>query len=184
MKKNYTEVLRSRIVYHVPDCVFVISVCLQVTVEAAVGGSVILPCSLTAEDIKLQDIDVHWRQNDSKIVHDIIKGEDSVAIQDPVFKKRVETFPDEYVRGNFSIKLNNLQHTDAGKFICYITPSSVSQTVELIINGSRSKGGADIEGKPLLWVYIVIPVSIAFISSLIIFCWRKKKCFFCFKLNG
>ncbi|KAL0150717.1 hypothetical protein M9458_054021, partial [Cirrhinus mrigala] len=63
-------------------------------------------------------------------------GKDSVAKQDPEYKNRAETFSDESQRGNFSIKLNNLQHTDAGKYICYITNSSDSQqeTVQLIIS--------------------------------------------------
>uniref|UniRef100_A0A673FEB9 Ig-like domain-containing protein n=1 Tax=Sinocyclocheilus rhinocerous TaxID=307959 RepID=A0A673FEB9_9TELE len=116
-------------------CFCVISVSLQDTVEAVIGGSVILPCSLSAQDLKLQDINVHWRQNGSKIVYDIVKGEDSVALQDSEFKNRAETFPDEYLRGNFSIKLNYLQHTDAGTYSCYITHSYEPKTVQLIING-------------------------------------------------
>ncbi|RXN32753.1 CD276 antigen-like protein [Labeo rohita] len=81
------------------------------------------------------DTDVHWRHNGSKIVFDIIKSKDSLETQDPQYKNRTETFALEYLRGNFSIKLNNLQHTDAGKFSCFITPSNEQQTVELQVNG-------------------------------------------------
>ncbi len=114
------------------------SVSLQVKVETIIGGSVVLPCSLAKHelnDLKLQDVNVHWRHNSSNIVHDIVKGEDSVDKQDPRFKNRTETFPDEYLKGNFSLKLNNLQHSDAGQYICYITHSSKYQTVQLLING-------------------------------------------------
>ncbi len=125
-----------------PDCVFaltvsVISVCLQVTVKGVIGGSVVLPCSSTEHDLKLQDTDVHWRDKNDTIVYSIIKGEHSLVGQDPQYKNRVETFPDEYLRGNFSIKLTAVTHADAGKYICYITNPSDSQqeTVQLIING-------------------------------------------------
>ncbi|KTF85927.1 hypothetical protein cypCar_00035450 [Cyprinus carpio] len=107
------------------------AVCLQVTLEAFIGGSVVLPCSST----KLQDIDVSWRHNGSKIVFDIIPHSTSPVTQDPEYKNRIETFPQEYLKGNFSIKLNNLQHTDAGQYICYIKNSDEYQTVKLIING-------------------------------------------------
>ncbi len=115
--------------------VCVISVCLQVTVEAVIGGSVVLPCSFTKEDHKLQDIDVSWRHNGSKIVYDIIPHSNSPVTQDPEYKNRTETFPQEYLKGNVSIKLINLQHSDAGKYICYIKNSDELQTVKLIING-------------------------------------------------
>ncbi len=124
------------------DCVItikvcVISVCLQVTVEAVIGGSVVLPCSSTEHHLELQDISVLWRHNGSEIIYDLIKGKDSVAEQNPRYKNRAKTFPEEYLSGNFSIKLINLQHTDAGEFICFITHSSDSkqEAVWLIING-------------------------------------------------
>ncbi|XP_048023981.1 ICOS ligand-like [Megalobrama amblycephala] len=116
-----------------------IKVSLQVTVEAVIGGSVVLPCSSTEHDHKLQDIDVHWRDNNDKIVYSIIEGKDSLAEQNPKYKNRAETFPDEYLRGNFSIKLNNLTYTDARKYICYITQSSEQKTVQLLINNSTAE---------------------------------------------
>ncbi|KAF4097847.1 hypothetical protein G5714_021855 [Onychostoma macrolepis] len=124
-------------------CVFaslVNKVSLQVTVEAVFGGSVVLPFSSAQHDHKPRDIDVYWRHNGSKIVFDIIKGKASVDQQDPRYKNRVETFPEEYLRGNFSLKLINLQHTDAGKYTCLISHSSKHETVELIIKESTEKG--------------------------------------------
>ncbi|XP_058615546.1 ICOS ligand-like isoform X2 [Onychostoma macrolepis] len=122
-------------------CVFaalINKVCLQVTVEAVIGGSVVLPCSSTELHLELQDINVLWRHNGSETIYDLIRGNDSVAGQNPRYKNRAKTFPDEYLRGNFSIKLINLQHTDAGQFSCFITHSSDSkqETVWLIINES------------------------------------------------
>ncbi|KAL0150698.1 hypothetical protein M9458_054002 [Cirrhinus mrigala] len=120
-------------------CVFAVlvnKVCLQVTVEAVIDGSVVLPCSSTQHDLKLQDIDVYWVYSGSTNVIDIIKGEESEAGQDPRYKNRAKTFQsDAYLRGNFSIKLTALTHADAGKYTCLITHSSEHETVELIIKG-------------------------------------------------
>lgn len=114
------------------------TVSLQVTVhrEGVIGGSVVLPCSSSGHHYKLQEIDVSWRHNDSEIVYDIVKGEDSLAEQDPRYKNRAETFPSEYERRNFSIRLKNLTYTDAGEFSCLITPSNEQENVELIIKGA------------------------------------------------
>ncbi|CAM4654786.1 unnamed protein product [Leuciscus chuanchicus] len=120
-------------------CVFAVlinKVSLQETVhrEGVIGGSVLLPCSSTEHDLKLQDITVFWRHNGSKIVYDIVMGKDSPERHHPRYKNRTETFPHEYLRGNFSIKLTDLTRTDGGKYTCYITHSSELRTLQLIIN--------------------------------------------------
>uniref|UniRef100_A0A8C1MAF1 Ig-like domain-containing protein n=1 Tax=Cyprinus carpio TaxID=7962 RepID=A0A8C1MAF1_CYPCA len=157
--------------------VLINKVCLQVTLEAFIGGSVVLPCSST----KLQDIDVSWRHNGSKIVFDIIPHSTSPVTQDPEYKNRIETFPQEYLKGNFSIKLNNLQHTDAGQYICYIKNSDEYQTVKLIINVSTEQGNqgeTDHEGMgpslSLLVVCIMSPVLLILLIILNVVFWRKK----------
>ncbi|XP_077083196.1 uncharacterized protein LOC143736344 [Siphateles boraxobius] len=125
-------------------CVFVVlinKVFLQETVKAVIGGSVLLPCSSTEHDHKPQDINVFWRHNGSKIVCDIISSNNSLEKQDLEYKNRTETFPEEYKRGNFSIKLTDLTHTDAGKYICYISHSSEQPTVQLIIMESTAEKG-------------------------------------------
>ncbi|XP_050960309.1 CD276 antigen homolog [Labeo rohita] len=110
----------------------------QVTVVGFTGGSVVLPCSSTEHDLELQDVNVLWRHNGSEPIYDLIRGEHSVTQQNPRYKNRAKTFPEEYLKGNFSIKLNNLTHNDAGEFSCFITHLSDSkqETVWLIINES------------------------------------------------
>ncbi|KAI2646985.1 ICOS ligand [Labeo rohita] len=103
-------------------------VCLQVTVEAVIGGSVVLPCSSAESKLELKEMFVFWRDKDSRIIYDLNEGTDSLKSQDPRYKNRVQTFPDEYKRGNFSIKLIHLTHADAGQFNCYITPSDEQET--------------------------------------------------------
>ncbi|XP_056116574.1 CD276 antigen homolog [Rhinichthys klamathensis goyatoka] len=104
-----------------------------VTVKGLIGGSVVLPCSSEEPQLTVQDITVNWKYHDRLKVLDIIKGKGSGQGQDQSFKNRTETFPEEYTKGNFSLKLKNLQHSDRGKYQCYITEESVIRTVELFI---------------------------------------------------
>uniref|UniRef100_A0A8C1SL36 Ig-like domain-containing protein n=1 Tax=Cyprinus carpio TaxID=7962 RepID=A0A8C1SL36_CYPCA len=177
-KGNFSRILTCCFI-----CVFAVlinKVCLQVTVEGFIGGSVVLPCSSAQHDHKLQDIEVFWRDNDGKIVFDIIPHTNVTGTKDPEYKNRTESFPQEYLRGNFSIKLNNLQHTDAGQYICYISHSSEYQTLKLIINGSIStERGTEQEemvpSLPLLLVCIILPVMLFVVVVIFIAVfWRKK----------
>ncbi|XP_050957624.1 CXADR-like membrane protein [Labeo rohita] len=177
-------------------CVFAVlitKVCLQVTVQAVIGGSVLLPCSSTEDNNKIESIDVSWRHNGSKAVFDIIPHSTAPVTQDPDNKNRVETFPLEYLKGNFSIKLNNLQHTDAGQYICYITHSSEYHTVQLIINESIStdqgnQGEMEQEemrlSLPLLLVCIMLPVMLLIVVIILILVFRAKKCSISHKAAG
>lgn len=78
------------------------SVCLQATVEGNIGGFAVLPCSSIDNGFKHGDITVYWRHNSSQNVYDILEGKGSVEKQDPAYKNRVETFPNEYMKGNFT----------------------------------------------------------------------------------
>ncbi|XDV22128.1 hypothetical protein PO909_027087, partial [Leuciscus waleckii] len=174
--------------------VSVVSVSLQETVEAVIGGSVLLPCSSTEHGHKLQDTNVHWRANGSKIVYDIVKGEETVSDQDQQYKNRTETFPEEYERGNFSIKLTDLTHTDAGKYTCQITPSNEQETVQLIINELFAESTAEKRSisteqenqgetepdsvetsSPWLWVGIALVIIVTVIVIGFIVAWWKRK---------
>uniref|UniRef100_A0A8C1XKV4 Ig-like domain-containing protein n=1 Tax=Cyprinus carpio TaxID=7962 RepID=A0A8C1XKV4_CYPCA len=117
------------------------SVSLQETVEGFIGGSAVLNCSPEEPLITIQDIHVRWRNKYSQVVFEIINGQVSVEEQDQQYKNRVESFPEEYLRGNFSIKLNNLQHTDAGEYCCYIFMKNKSEdrSVELLIKALSVK---------------------------------------------
>ncbi|XP_067272391.1 V-set domain-containing T-cell activation inhibitor 1-like [Pseudorasbora parva] len=108
-------------------------VSLQVNVTGLSGGSVILPCLSNEPQLKLQEIRVNWKHHDRLKVYDINNGKGSGEGQDPAYKHRTETFPEKYEKGNLSLKLNNLQYSDAGKYQCYIIEESVIRTVELHI---------------------------------------------------
>ncbi|XP_050960348.1 CD276 antigen homolog [Labeo rohita] len=179
-------------------CVFAVlinKVCLQITVEAVIDGSVVLPCSSTQHDRKLQDINVHWRHNNREIVYDIISGKDSVELQVQRYKSRAKTFPDAYLRGNFSLELINLQHADAGKYTCLISHSSEHSSVKLIVNESTTENETkspkteygtksadqgneeaeqDATSSSLLWVYIGVPALLIALIACLIVIYRKK----------
>uniref|UniRef100_A0A8C1N3J1 Ig-like domain-containing protein n=1 Tax=Cyprinus carpio TaxID=7962 RepID=A0A8C1N3J1_CYPCA len=107
-------------------------VSLQQTVVGFIGGSAVLPCSSKDLPHTIQSIGVYWRHSGQN-VYGIIYGKVSVKGQHPEYRNRTESFPEEYLRGNFSIKLNNLQHTDAGEYKCYIIKESFVQIVKLLI---------------------------------------------------
>ncbi|XP_052395374.1 CD276 antigen homolog isoform X7 [Carassius gibelio] len=173
------------------SCVFALlvnKVCLQVTVEGFIGGSVVLPCSSAQHDLKPQDINLYWVYSGSTNVFDIIKGNESEAGQDSRYKNRAKTFPEEYLRGNFSLKLINLTETDAGEYTCFIQHLSESNTVELILKestvekGNKTQTETDPDVKTLSsyhWVYIAVPVLLLIIvlfiiAGFIIFNYRKR----------
>lgn len=104
-------------------------VSLQEPIVGFIGGSAYLHCS-SKHQLKLQDITVRWRYNDSLNVYDIIYGEGSLKEQHSAYTNRVKTFPAEYEKGNFSLQLTNLKQNDTGKYICY---ESEIQSVELLV---------------------------------------------------
>ncbi len=108
---------------------------LLVSVKGVIGGSAVLPCSSKESLLTVERITVNWKQNDRLKVYGIDKGKVFVEGQATVFNNRTESFPEQYLRGNFSIKLNNLKYTDAGKYQCYIIEESTIQTVQLLIEG-------------------------------------------------
>ncbi|XP_067272348.1 CD276 antigen homolog isoform X2 [Pseudorasbora parva] len=128
-----TCVYRSVIVFfHL--MVWTVEVCPETTIVGFIGDSIVIPCSSEEHQPSIQDITVRWRYNFLN-VYDIIKGADSEEEQDPAYKNRVETFPKEYLKGNYSLRLNNLQNTDTGPYTCYIIEESIMQNVNLIIEG-------------------------------------------------
>ncbi|XP_060767593.1 uncharacterized protein LOC132875033 isoform X2 [Neoarius graeffei] len=95
------------------------------TVEAAIGDSVILSCSASR-----YETDVFWRYDNTKTVYDIINGKENFHDQDSAYSGRVEGFQSEFTKGNYSIRLSDVKHTDAGIYSCQI-PGSRTLQVEL-----------------------------------------------------
>ncbi|KAI7791059.1 hypothetical protein IRJ41_008406 [Triplophysa rosa] len=104
-------------------------------VEGVIGGSVVLPCSGREDQPSIEYIEVYWRHNNSLNVYEINKGKGSAEKQKLEYKNRVETFPEGYLKGNFSLQLNNLRDTDAGTYSCYINKEQAIQKVKLHLKG-------------------------------------------------
>ncbi|RXN18014.1 CD276 antigen-like protein [Labeo rohita] len=118
-----------------PVFLLINGVSLQDTVVGFIGGSAVLLCSSKEPQLTIQDVEVQWRHNNWN-VYAIIKDKVAMEEQDAEYRNRTESFPAEYVRGNFSLKLNNLQYSDEGEYKCYISEDSIIQniiTVELLI---------------------------------------------------
>ncbi|XP_060767583.1 uncharacterized protein LOC132875030 isoform X1 [Neoarius graeffei] len=102
------------------------------TVEAVLGGSVILSCSAS----RYEKV-VFWRHNNTKTVYDIIDGKEDFHDQDSAYSGRVEGFQSEFTKGNYSIRLSDVKHTDAGIYSCHI-PGSRTLQVELKVQAESS----------------------------------------------
>ncbi|KAL6461897.1 hypothetical protein MHYP_G00300420 [Metynnis hypsauchen] len=118
------------------SCVFLLlidkvplSVSLQ-EIEAGVGDTIILPCSNIDEALQYK-LTVFWRFRYNSTVYDIIDNRASFDEQDASYRGRVESFPAEWTKGNFSITLSNVTRADAGTYTCFIP--AVSANTELIL---------------------------------------------------
>lgn len=84
---------------------------------------------------QLTVVTAHWRYEDRKNVYDILKGQATTKEQDPEYNGRTETFPAEYPKGNFTLKLKNLQKSDEGPYCCFITEIGFEKCMNLLIQG-------------------------------------------------
>ncbi|KAI2650814.1 hypothetical protein H4Q32_025637 [Labeo rohita] len=145
-------------------------------VEGFVEGSVDLSCFVNDSELqnKIKDVNVHWRFNDSKIVIDIIGGNRTAEDQAPEYKNGVETFPEEYKKGNFSIKINNIKKTHTGKYTCTITGPFQKEThIQLFVKAVQSvktQAGTDDRERPgclknTLRCYVILTVLLLYITG-------------------
>ncbi|XP_065115858.1 ICOS ligand-like [Paramisgurnus dabryanus] len=114
---------------------------LSQQVVGVIGRSTILPCFFSDNGNKHTDINVRWRHNGTLNVCDITDGKCSGERQEPDYKNRAKVFPEEFVKGNFSLKLSNLTATDAGEYQCFIIHSSELIKVQLLLNESTADKG-------------------------------------------
>lgn len=114
--------------------VFLTVSCQVPVITGFKGEDVLLPCIYKGRDLPKQ-VSVHWRDKDDKKVLVIIESSPKFNSQDQIFKDRVESFPDVYKDGNFSVILKNLQQTDSGTYICNFPTLQFSSTVQLSVSG-------------------------------------------------
>ncbi|XP_035871037.1 V-set domain-containing T-cell activation inhibitor 1 isoform X2 [Phyllostomus discolor] len=99
-----------------------------------IGEDGILSCTFEP-DIKLSDIVIQWlKEGVMGLVHEFKDGKDDLSEQNKVFRGRTAVFADQVRVGNASLRLKNVQLTDAGTYKCYIITS-------------KGKGNANLEYK-------------------------------------
>lgn len=156
---------------------------LSVQIVGVIGRSTILPCFSSESWNKRTDINVRWRHNSTLNVCDITKGKYSGEHQEPDYKNRAEVFPDEFVKGNFSLKLSNLMATDAGEYKCFILHSSTLVKVQLHLNGSEADKGDPTTDTRLMWhIFVSVFIIFLLLVCVIIFTFTYKK--MCYKTSG
>ncbi|XP_007119447.3 V-set domain-containing T-cell activation inhibitor 1 [Physeter macrocephalus] len=99
-----------------------------------IGEDGILSCTFEP-DIKLSDIVIQWlKEGVMGLVHEFKEGKDDLSDQDEMFRGQTAVFADQVIVGSASLRLKNVQLTDAGTYKCYIITS-------------KGKGNANLEYK-------------------------------------
>lgn len=139
-------------------------VCLQDTVLGNLGGSAVLPC-FSNKKFNQEDITVYWRHNSSMKVFGIIKGKPSVDEQGLEYKNRTQTFPNEYLKGNFSLRLKGLQYNDAGTYVCYITMTNENPSTQLLVkeNKERENRGSETSAEKTVPFIILLCILLLYV---------------------
>ncbi|KAK1802087.1 hypothetical protein P4O66_004427 [Electrophorus voltai] len=70
----------------------------------------------------------------------------SLENQEVVYSGRVDSFPEEYMKGNFSIKLRDVKLSDAGTYSCFMPQVGVHTKLDLIVKERESSDWSDRAG--------------------------------------
>ncbi|XP_070814164.1 ICOS ligand-like [Chaetodon trifascialis] len=138
----------------------------QVNVQAFIGDTVLLPC-IYSQGQPVQK-NVFWRDKDDSVVLDIIKDRPDLSTQNEKFRQRVVSFPDEFVKGNFSIQLKDVQQADSSPYECHIPSEDFQERLVLTVSGKRVEatpgpsGGAAGTPNPLHILLLCLPLSLSF----------------------
>nr|XP_006130641.1 butyrophilin-like protein 2 [Pelodiscus sinensis] len=115
-------------------------------VIGVIGKDVILPCQLS-DTIIPTSITVQWTliQPSKKPVKILYNGRFSEDQQNERSWGAMEVFSTEWTKGNMSLKLNNIQLPDRGKYLCSVAAGDwkdkVAIELELTPTGNRQRGG-------------------------------------------
>lgn len=112
-----------------------VSASCQAQVTAFLEDEVLLPCVYRDQVPLPESVSIFWRDKDDKIVLDIINSSPYLKTQDQVFKNRVQSFPEQYNRRNFSIILTNVRQSDGGIYECHIPKVDFQTKVQLKVEG-------------------------------------------------
>nr|XP_014353014.1 PREDICTED: butyrophilin-like protein 2 [Latimeria chalumnae] len=100
-------------------------------VIAFVGEDAILPCQLTPKSTS-EDMEVQWKKTGEEANQLVQIHPLSYQREGQDVENRYNIFTEELASGNTSLKIVNVQLSDAGKYICHVR--SVKMSNEIIIN--------------------------------------------------
>ncbi|XP_055369871.1 butyrophilin subfamily 1 member A1-like isoform X1 [Betta splendens] len=147
-------------------------------VQAVVGGDVILPCHMEPP-FDVTTLTVEWKYVRA-VVHKY-KSQKETDSQNDQFKNRTSLFHNEMHKGNISLKLTNVNLTDAGNYTCSV-PKLQSQVkkdnVELIVDSKDKKGrDADDSETTALTAGLTIPAVVILIAGVVagLVWWRRQR---------
>ncbi|XP_054881702.1 CD276 antigen-like isoform X2 [Poeciliopsis prolifica] len=87
-------------------------------IHAKVGDDVILPCHLEPP-YYLTTFTIEWRFK-GEIIHVHRSQTKDDRASDPKYNNRTFMFPDEFEKGNISLKLTKVTKEDEGSYICFV----------------------------------------------------------------
>ncbi|XP_041115351.1 CD276 antigen-like [Polyodon spathula] len=103
-------------------------------IRGEIGKTVTLPCNHTAVQKERQEnVMIYWQTDDDDVVHEFSKGKEELQHLGEAYKNRTRIFPDELGKGNFSVQIAPVRHTDANIYICYFNNAGGSMSNPCII---------------------------------------------------
>ncbi|KAF3688293.1 CD276 antigen -like protein Precursor [Channa argus] len=131
-----SDLMRFSVIYILVVFTLTAVSCQHQVISSFTGGNVLLPCVYERRDSSSNKVNVFWRDKYDDHVLDIIQNEADRQFQHQNFIDRVEGFPDQYKKGNFSIILKDLRQSDSGVYECFV--EDVKQSVQLTVSGERA----------------------------------------------
>uniref|UniRef100_K7GEI5 Ig-like domain-containing protein n=1 Tax=Pelodiscus sinensis TaxID=13735 RepID=K7GEI5_PELSI len=109
------------------------------TITAVIGENIILPCRLITKHVP-PSMELQWRKEDDKCPMGYLSpnGSNSREWLRKEYEKKAEVFKGkEFGKGNISLKLNNIQVEDTGKYICSATSNIFHREIiiEVVFGG-------------------------------------------------
>ncbi|XP_033864404.3 CD276 antigen-like isoform X2 [Acipenser ruthenus] len=98
-------------------------------IRGEIGKTVMLPCSHTAVPKERQrNVIIYWQTKDEEVVHAFSKGKEDLQYLDEAYENRTRIFPDQLEKGDFSLQIAPVRHTDANVYICFFSDGSGSMS--------------------------------------------------------
>ncbi|XP_076851986.1 butyrophilin subfamily 1 member A1-like isoform X2 [Brachyhypopomus gauderio] len=149
----------------------------NIPVVAVVHGTVILPCSHNDEKLRSGSAEIFWRYGDSRTVLDLKGNTVHVAEQDEMFRGRVDNFPGEYTKGNFSIRLRDVKLSDAGTYTCFIPLVAEEQKLDLTVEAEVIAQGLQGALREQRQICITTDNANNIVKAISLNKWTRQQCF-------